>query len=88
MSTTIHPYLIARFMAVQEAFGQPGFRPIMATNMAAPVAPPKKSNNWKEVLKDEDKGDEGEGGGGGTMKGLRGKQAEYAKQAMRKLTRR
>lgn len=91
MSTSIHPYLIARLLAVQEAFGQPGFRPMMANNMPThAIAPPKRqNNNWKEILKDEDEDDKGgDQGGGGTMKGHRGKNAEHAKQAMRKLTRR
>lgn len=83
MSISIHPYLIARFKAVQAAFMQPGFRvPVMASEQAMPVSSP--ANNWKSLLDDED--DEG-GGGGGTIRGNRGKNAAHAKAAMRKLTR-
>lgn len=88
MSAKIHPYLLARLVAVQEAFSQPGFRPVLATtNAGATSAAPKaQGNNWKELLKEEEE-ESGEGGGRGTMRGHRGKNAENAKAAMRKLTR-
>ena len=87
MSIKIHPYLLARLIAVQEAFSHPGFRPVMATT-STPVPPSKQGNNWKDLLKDEeDDGDEGVGGRG-TMKGHRGKNAAHAKASMRKLSRR
>lgn len=87
MTTQIHPYLLARLIAVQEAFNHPGFRPNLAANFNAPVASaPKQGNNWKEIIKEED--DKGEqGGGGGTMKGNRGKNAVNAAAAMKKLSR-
>ena len=87
MSIQIHPYLLARLVAVQAAFNQPGYK------MALPVAPhtskqtARKGNDWGAILKKEEEDKDGEGGGG-SMKGLRGKQAEYAKAAMRKLSRR
>lgn len=87
MTTQIHPYLLARLIAVQEAFNHPGFRPAMAGNFNNPVAAaPKQGNKWNEIIKEEDKGDES-GGGGGTMKGNRGKNAVNAAAAMKKLSR-
>lgn len=87
MSIQIHPYLLARLIAVQEAFSRPGFgfRPAMATNSSVPAPNKPQGNNWKEILKDGD--DDEQGGGRGTMRGHRGKNAAYAKAAMRKLTR-
>lgn len=87
MSIQIHPYLLARLIAVQEAFKNPGYRPVVPKSAIA-AAPKKAGNNWDAIIKKEDEGDKGEGGSGGTMKGYRGKQAEYAKAAMRKLARR
>jgi hypothetical protein len=87
MSITIHPYLIARFKAVQAAFMQPGFRvPAMAFETTTVVPTPPQPNNWKKLLGEDEEG-EGDGGGGGTIRGNRGKNAEHAKAAMRKLTR-
>lgn len=89
-TTTIHPYLLARLIAVQQAFNQPGFKPVFTMPSAIPVpaAPAKKGNSWKDVVKEEEGGDDGQGGGRGSMRGLRGKNAENAKQSMRKLSRR
>lgn len=78
----INPYLIARFLAVQEAFLQPGLRPAIA--MAGAIPAPKKGS-WKDLLPPDDE-DDGQGGGGGTQRGLRGKNSEYAK-AMAKVRR-
>lgn len=76
----INPYLIARFMAVQEAFLQPGLRPAMAMANTVPAA--KKQGSWKDLLPSDD--DEGDGGGGGgTQRGLRGKNSEFAKAVAR-----
>lgn len=87
MTTQIHPYLLARLIAVQEAFNHPGFRPISAANFKTPVATaPKSGNNWKEIIKEEDD-DKGGEGGGGTMKGNRGKNAVNAAASMKKLSR-
>lgn len=88
MSIKIHPYLLARLIAVQEAFGQPRrMAYAMAMNAPAPTPTPKKAgNNWGAVIKDEDDG-QGGSGGRGTMRGHRGKNAAHAKAAMRKLTR-
>lgn len=74
----INPYLVARFMAVQEAFLQPGLRPAMAMANPGTVAP--KKGSWKDLLSgDGDDEDEEGGGGGGTQRGHRGKNSEYAK---------
>lgn len=82
MSISIHPYLIARLRAVQAAFMQPGFQvPTIAFENSSTTTP----NDWKKLLNDDDEGDGG--GGGGTIKGNRGKNAEHAKAAMRRLTR-
>lgn len=86
MRTRIHPELLARFLAVQDAFNNLGYVPShKKTKRVDPHKP--RGNNWNEVISKEDD-DDGDTGGGGTMRGLRGKQAEYAKAAMRKLTRR
>lgn len=84
----VHPYLIARLRAVQDAFTRPaGMRP--AFHPANVAAAPKRSNNWSEVVKEDDRDSEGAAGGGrGTIKGLREKDSRNAKNAMRKLTRR
>lgn len=89
MSIQIHPYLLARLVAVQAAFNQPGYKMSLAVPPPSSVST-RKGNNWGAILAEEkkDEGSTGEGEGGGSMKGLRGKQAEYAKAAMRKLGRR
>ncbi len=89
MSIQIHPYLLARLIAVQEAFGQTnysgGFRP---QKVAPAPQETKRGNNWKAVIKEDEEGKDGKGGeGGGTIKGLRGNQVEQAKAAMRRLGR-
>lgn len=90
MSIKIHPYLLARLIAVQEAFGQPrrmAYAMAMNQGSTASTPTPKKAgNNWGAVIKDADEG-EGGSGGRGTMRGHRGKNAVHAKAAMRKLTR-
>lgn len=81
MNISIHPYLIARFIAVQQAF--------MANGITAPrpLSPKPTSNNGNGSLNGDDD-DEGSGGGGGTIRGNRGKNAVHAaKEAMRKLSR-
>lgn len=90
MSISIHPYLIARLYAIQEAFEQPGMQAAYAANITTPqtVPPPASSKSWDDLLKEDEDGKGGEGGGGGTIKGLRGKHAEAAKAAMRRMTRR
>lgn len=85
MTTQLHPYLLARLIAVQEAFNYPGFRPVMAANFNTPVAAPKHRNKWNEIANEEDEGDQS--GGGGTIKGNRGKNAVNAAAAMKKLSR-
>ncbi|HSX20787.1 MAG TPA: hypothetical protein VLG38_06685 [Gammaproteobacteria bacterium] len=85
MNTTIHPYLLARLIAVQQAFNRPVGRPSMSAAARVPIAA-KKGNNWQDILKEEDEDGE-QGGGRGTMRGHRGKNAEHAKAAMRRLTR-
>lgn len=68
---------------------QPGFRmPAMAFEQAniAPAPSSAEGNNWKDLLGEGEEGDGGEGGGG-TIRGNRGKNAEHAKAAMRRLTR-
>ncbi len=102
MTISIHPYLIARFKAVQAAFMYPGSRPpAMAmpnwgdllndedtdSGSGSGSASSNKSNNWKKLLDEDYNDDDGEGGGGGTIRGNRGKNAQHAKAAMRKLTR-
>lgn len=82
MKTNIHPYLIARFIAVQSAFLQPGFRFSSVNRNSQPIAA-AKGNNWDKA-KDEDEDDSG--GGGGTIRGNRGKNAVHA-AAMKRLTR-
>ncbi len=85
MSIQIHPYLLARLIAVQEAFRNPGYRPYGAKSSAA-ATPKRAGNNWDAIIQDED--EEQQSGGRGTARGLRGKQAELAKARMRKLARR
>jgi hypothetical protein len=85
----IHPYLLARLYAIQTAFAQSGFQ----SPVAAATSPAKAISipNWADILKGGDdkdgKGGDTSGGGGGTIKGLRGKNAEAAKAAMRRMTR-
>lgn len=85
MSIQIHPYLLARLVAAQEAFNHPGYRPVVNKKAPAPV-PHIPRNNWDAVIKEAASDEDGEGGGG-TMKGFRGKQSVNAKNAMRKLAR-
>jgi len=88
MSTKINPYLKARLFALKSAFLESDFYRSGApaiNNYSKPVAKPEAAKHWRDVLQ-EDSEDE-QGGGGSTAKGLRGKDAEFAKQAMRKLTR-
>lgn len=86
MSITIHPYLYARLVAVQEAFDHPGFRYSSPANTQKAAALAKKGNNFKELAQERDDDEQG-GGGGGTMRGHRGKNAVNAAAAMRKLSR-
>jgi len=80
----IHPYLLARLYAIHEAFAQSGYQSAAAASPGKAMPIP----NWADLLKkDEDDGKGGDGGGGGTIKGLRGKHAEAAKAAMRRMTR-
>ena len=86
MKTSIHPYLIARFMAVQAAFLQPRFHFRVATRKGAESAPPPAlGNNWDTILKRDE--DDEDGGGGGTIRGNRGKNAVHAAAALKRLTR-
>lgn len=86
--TTINPYLVARMYAIHAAYADPkfgalgGFSRMVQENIQHPNA----AKHWREALQEDEDGD-GQGGGRGTIKGLRGKDAEHAKQAMRKLTR-
>ncbi len=86
--TRIHPYLVARFRAVQMAFQQLGMRHAMAVPYSsAPKANfdnPAPAKHWRDILKEDDEDGKG-GGGGGTIRGLRGKDTERAKAAMRRL---
>ncbi len=85
---TVHPYLIARLRAVQNAFTQPVLRPAFSANIAQNIAvAPKKANNWNDIVKKEDEEGEGGTGGRGTIKGLRQKDSDNLKNAMRKLSR-
>jgi hypothetical protein len=77
---------MARLLAVQAAFHQPTLRTAMAINGAIMPPAQKGRNNWDSVVKKEDEDDQ-QGGGRGTMKGNRGKYAEQAKAAMRRLSR-
>lgn len=85
MSTEIHPYLLARLLSVQAAFGKIELRLSILKNSAAVQEPIVSEND-----SNDEKGGSGgnNGSGGGTAKGLRGKNSEYAKAAMRKLMRR
>jgi hypothetical protein len=87
MKGNIHPYLIARFMAVQAAFMHPGFRfpNTLRNTESVDNAPASKRNGWQDIFKKDDDDDEGEGGGG-TIKGHRGKNSARA-AAMKRLTR-
>ena len=81
----INPYLLARLYAIQAAFEQSGYKSAYAVPNSRSTAAPKATPiDWEALLKTDD----GEGGGGGgTIKGLRGKHAEAAKAAMRRLSR-
>lgn len=82
----INPYLLARLYAIQAAFEQSGYKSAYAMPNGKSTVVPKSTVDWEALLKTDESGDGG--GGGGTIKGLRGKHAEAAKAAMRKLGRR
>ena len=82
----INPYLLARLYAIQAAFEQSGYKSAYSTPNGKSTAAPKATPiDWEALLKTTD--DESGSGGGGTIKGLRGKNAEAAKAAMRRLGR-
>lgn len=84
MSADINEQLMARLHAVRAAFYDPNLADKL-NSMVMETPKPNAAKHWRDVLQEDDSGDGS--GGGGTIKGLRGKDAEYAKQAMRKLTR-
>lgn len=84
----INPNLIARLHAIQHAFANGGAFPritITNPNETTPAKAAAAAGHWRDALPRDD--DEDEGGGRGSARGLRGKDAEHAKRAMRKLTR-
>lgn len=79
---SINSDLLERLYAIHSAFATGVVPPIPINPQVS--TQPKPAGHWRDALQSED---EDEGGGRGTAKGLRGKDAAYAKEKMRRLTR-